>query len=87
MSTSAAFLTVLAVLAFSLPAAYWQIRRAMAAGESTRDRLIREAHEHAATAAVLDPATLARADDADRALIAGCQRLLTAVHEHRKENH
>jgi hypothetical protein len=85
MSTTAAFAAVLAVVAFSLPAAWWQIRRA-AAVESTRDRLIREAHQRARAAAVLDPVTLARAEAADRALAAGCHRLLTAVREHRKEN-
>ena len=44
MSTLSAVLTVAAVLAVSLPAAYWQIRRARAE-ESTRDRIIRESLE------------------------------------------
>lgn len=43
MSTTAAFLTVAFVLAFSLAAAYWQIGRAKRAdAESRRDRIIRE---------------------------------------------
>jgi hypothetical protein len=42
MNGLTAFLTVTAVFAVSLPAAYWQIRRAQRA-ESERDRFIREA--------------------------------------------
>jgi cytochrome oxidase assembly protein ShyY1 len=75
VSTTAAALTVLATLAVSLPAAYWQIQRA-ASVESTRDRLVREAHERAAAAAVLD----------DAAINAGCDRLWDAITEHRKED-
>jgi hypothetical protein len=84
MSTAAAALTVFAFLLVALPVAHRLILRRAQRG-STRDRLIREAHERAHAAAVLDPVTLARADDADHALIAGCERLLTAVHEHREE--
>jgi hypothetical protein len=64
MSTTAAALTVAAVLGFSLPAAYWQIRRAMAE-ESARDRIIREAHQRARTAAALDPITLTQPGPGD----------------------
>lgn len=44
MSTSGAFGVVVALLAFSLAAAYWQIDRAQRR-ESMRDRIIREARE------------------------------------------
>lgn len=63
MSTTAAALTVLAVLGVSLPAAYWQIRQAQR-HESERDRIIREAHARAAAARRLDPAALADPADA-----------------------
>lgn len=74
MSSTAAALTVLATLAVSLPATYLQIQRA-ARVESTRDRLIREAHERATDAA----------DQDDAAIAAGCDRLRDAIHDHRKE--
>jgi hypothetical protein len=73
VSTTEAALTVLATLAFSLPAAYWQIRRA-AGVESTRDRLVREAHERAEAAAVHDDAAIAEFCDRLRDAIRNEQR-------------
>jgi hypothetical protein len=72
VSTTAAALIVVGVLAFSLPAAYWQIRRAMG-GESTRERLVREVHERARAATAMDPIAIAQADRA------GFDRLHAAV--------
>lgn len=42
MSTLEAFLIIAAVLAFSVPAAYWQIGRARRAGDAERARAIEE---------------------------------------------
>jgi sirohydrochlorin ferrochelatase len=67
MSTAAAALTVAAVLAVSLPAAWWQIRRA-ARHPSERDRLIRAAHQQAEAARLSDPITLAEPDATRRYL-------------------
>jgi hypothetical protein len=86
MSTLSAALTVVAVLAFSLPAAYWQIRRAMAE-ESTRDRIVREAHERAETARLLDGLELAWSLPAYTSpdLDAGCDRLRQAIRDQQQE--
>lgn len=65
MSSLEAALIVAGVLGFSLPAAYWQIRRA-AREESVRDRIVREAHERARAAARSDGHTLAAAARAER---------------------
>lgn len=86
MSTTAAALTVFAVLAVSLPAAYWQIRRALAEGESTRERLIREAHERADAAAVEELDRVWELPAYDRELDAFCDRLRQAIRETREED-
>lgn len=91
MSTLSAVLTVAAVLAVSLPAAYWQIRRARAE-ESARDRIIRESLERpdprwGTDVAVQDACELIWDMDAyDPELDAGAARLRNAINEHRKEN-
>jgi hypothetical protein len=64
MSTTAAFLIVAAVIGPGLVTSYWAGRRA-AGEESDRDRIIREAHERARLAALLDPVTLADTGPAD----------------------
>lgn len=61
MSTTAAALTVGAILAVSLPAAYWQIQRARR-HESTKARIVRENHERAEAARLSDPAAFAAPD-------------------------
>ena len=91
MSTLSAVLTVAAVLAVSLPAAYWQIRRARAE-ESTRDRIIRESLERpdprwGTDVAVQDACELIWSmPEFDPDLDAGCDRLRDAIDEHRKED-
>lgn len=74
MSTLAAVLTIYALLSASASGTYVLIRHA-SGRESTRDRLIRQAHERATDAAVLG----------DAAINAGCDRLRDAIHDHRKE--
>lgn len=82
MSGFEAGFLVLAFLGASLSAAYWQIQRAMRE-ESTRDRLIREAHERAAAAREWDAIALAwdlpAYDGPD--LDAGLERLRRAVRD------
>lgn len=62
MSTASAALTVAGFLTVSLTGAYVATRQA-AGEESDRARIVREAHERAEMARVLDPITLAQADD------------------------
>jgi hypothetical protein len=86
MSTLAACLTVAAVIGFSLPAAYWQIRRAHSI-ESERDRIVREAHQRADLAAKIDGLEIAwRLPAYDPELDAGCDRLRQAIRDHREED-
>lgn len=81
MSTLAAALTVAALLGFSLAATVWQIRRAVR-HESTRNRLIREAHERAAAARETDGLELLYSLPAyDPAWDAGRERLWNAVRD------
>ena len=54
MSTTAAALTVVAILAVTVPAAYWQIRRAMR-HDAARDRIIRAACAYDGAVAANDP--------------------------------
>ncbi|MFI5687842.1 hypothetical protein [Streptomyces sp. NPDC051636] len=88
MSTATAVLITAAVLAFSLPAAYWQIRRAQR-HESVRDRIIRESCEYAGLAAQVDDLELCwdlpayQRPDPD--LDAGCDRLWDAIRDHRED--
>lgn len=63
VSTTAAALTVAAVLLVGVPGLYCQIRRA-AAHESAKDRIVRETHERARAAALMDPVALAEVDEA-----------------------
>lgn len=82
MSSLAAFAVVVAVLAVSLPAAYWQIRRAQR-GESTRDRIVREAHERAESAREAeDLERIYSLPVYDPAWEAGLERLWDAVRDH-----
>lgn len=55
---------VAALLGVALFGGCWQIRRAQRA-ESERDRIVREAHERARAAALLDSRTLAEVPQAD----------------------
>ncbi|MEU1448714.1 hypothetical protein [Streptomyces mirabilis] len=81
MSTTTAALIVFALLAFALVAAYWQIRRACDY-ESDRDRIVREAHEQAHTAAEVDDLELTYSLPAyDPAWAAGVERLWDAVRD------
>lgn len=91
MSTLEAALVVVAVLAFSLPAAYWQLRRAQR-HEAARDRIIRESCELPVPAAADNEAgtDCAAADECalifslpayDPALDAGCERLWDAIRD------
>jgi type II secretory pathway pseudopilin PulG len=73
LSTAEAALIVFAVVTSSLAATYFQVKRARRE-ESTRDRIIRAAHERAEEAARLDGHTLA---DAARG-----QRLPADVEDH-----
>ncbi|MEU9333189.1 hypothetical protein AB0D49_08485 [Streptomyces sp. NPDC048290] len=79
MSTVPAALISFAFVAVALwLAALWMSRRE-ARRESTRDRLVREAHERADSAARTDEATLAAASSADP-WQSGRDRLHHAVH-------
>lgn len=81
MSTLSASLIVVAVVAVGLASSYWHVSRAMGE-ESSRDRIIREAHERADDAAVLDPTTIARAaGPADPHWAAGVARIHAAVRD------
>lgn len=62
MAGASAAVTVAGVLAVSLTGTYSLVRRA-AGVESQRDRIVREAHERAEAARLLDPITLAETDD------------------------
>ena len=73
MSAAAAALTVAAVLAVSLLAGCWQIRRA-GREEPTRDRIVREAHERSRAAAEVDELELIWS------LAARCEGLRDAIH-------
>jgi len=96
VSTTAAALTVLATLAISLPATYWQIRRA-AGAESTRDRIIHEARQRTGLADTT-PGIDTGLQDAceliwdlpaygtpDPDLDEFCDRLRDAIRDHRTE--
>ncbi|WP_406444450.1 hypothetical protein OHB14_36470 [Streptomyces sp. NBC_01613] len=85
MSTLEALAIIAAILAFSLPAAYWQIRRACHVVESERDRIIRAAHERAEAARLLDPITLAQSERTYQAYADGRARLLAAVREEQQK--
>lgn len=78
MSATAAALTVAAVLAVSLLAGCWQIRRA-GREEPTRERIVREAHERAELARDLDDMELVWS------LAAGCERLRDAIHNEQQK--
>lgn len=81
MSTTAAALTVLVSLTISLGGTYAVLRWAMPA-ESTRDRLIREAHARAVVAHEIDDLELAYNLPAlDPAWDAGRERLWDAVRD------
>ncbi|MEU6527840.1 hypothetical protein ABZ869_01445 [Streptomyces sp. NPDC046928] len=80
MSTLTACLIVAAVVLVGLASSYWHIRQAMGQ-ESARDRIIREAHERAETARLLDPTTIARAAGPADPWQAGLGRLHRAVRE------
>lgn len=85
MSTLTAFLIVLAVVVIGLASSYCQVRRAMGE-ESTRDRIIRQAHERAEDAALLDPTTIARAaGPADPQWAAGVARIHRAVRDEQQK--
>ena len=78
MSTTSAALTVAGILAVSLTGTYVELRR-RAGIEPDRDRIVREAHERAEAARVLDEIAMGRATPGD--LDAGLQRLRQAVHD------
>jgi hypothetical protein len=95
MSDPAAALTVVAILAFSLAAASWQIRRA-ARADSERARIIRAAEAAARGEWVYDgPDSLRLLEDTeryvdrvarrDRKLRAGFDRLNAAVRQQRED--
>lgn len=77
MSTIEAALTVVAVLVVSLAGAYRLIDRAQRR-VSSRGRIVREAHQRAEQARVLDPVTLAATDPAWEA---GRERMWDAIHD------
>jgi hypothetical protein len=94
VSSIAAACTILAVLTVTLPALYWQLRRA--AAESTRDRLVCEARDRASLppAAPDNEAGVNGADLDECELIwatplhdpTGFDRLRNALREHREED-
>ncbi|MFE7972965.1 hypothetical protein [Streptomyces shenzhenensis] len=81
MSSHAIAIAILAFLAASLAGGIWQVRRA-ARTESTRDRIVREAHERAEAAREADALELLYSLPAyDRVWAAGRDRLWDAIHD------
>lgn len=80
MNTLGAALTTAAILAFAVPAAYRQIRCA-AFYESEQARIVRETHERAEAARLLDPVTLAQSERDYEDYAAGRALLLDALRD------
>lgn len=77
-SPAATVLTLVILAAVAVPLVRWQLRWALRE-ESTRDRIIRENHERAEAARLLDPITLAQSERTYQEYAEGRARMLAAV--------